>query len=151
MSWVARALPANSTSTNPASTSATIGGIRAGVHDRRAGDPEHPAAVTLHVADAGGDLAHLQRLRLLRRDHRGHEAEHALPAAARCARSVPAAGSTTRTPDAPQTIWSPSRTSETGTVRTRAPVTSSPQSISGCSTGTQEPPSRTTVSRLVVE
>ena len=31
------------------------------------------------------------------------------------------------------------------------PSTSRPQSISGCSTGTQDAPSRTTVSRLVVE
>ena len=39
----------------------------------------------------------------------------------------------------------------TGTVRTRPPETTSQQSISGCSTGTQVAPMRTTVSRLVME
>jgi len=62
-----------------------------------------------------------------------------------------AVGSTTLTPAAPQTIRMPARTSLTGIVRTLPSATTSPQSISGCSTGTQEPPRRTTVSRLVVE
>ena len=64
-----------------------------------------------------------------------------------CSRS----GSTTFTPPAPQTTRWPALTSLTGTVRTRPSSTTSPQSISGCSTGTQVAPSRTTVSRLVVE
>ena len=64
---------------------------------------------------------------------------------------------TTRTPEGPQTTRSPWRASEIAMVRTARspsaaePVTRSPQSISGCSTSTQWPSSRTCVNRLVVE
>ncbi len=65
-------------------------------------------------------------------------------------RSIAGSG-TTFTPLAPHTSWSPLRTSLTAIVRARSPFTTIPQSISGFSTGTHVPPSRTTVSRLVVE
>jgi hypothetical protein len=67
------------------------------------------------------------------------------------ASSSPVAGSSTRTPVAPQTTSSPARTSDTGTVRISVPATTRPQSISGRSTGCHCPSSRTRVSRLVVE
>ncbi len=65
-------------------------------------------------------------------------------------RSIAGSG-TTFTPLAPQTSRSPALMSLTATVRARSPTTTMPQSISGFSTGTHWPPSRTTVSRLVVE
>ena len=65
-------------------------------------------------------------------------------------RSIAGSG-TTFTPLAPHTTVSPAMISLTAMVRARSPVTMMPQSISGFSTGTQCPPSRTTVSRLVVE
>ena len=65
-------------------------------------------------------------------------------------RSIAGSG-TTFTPPAPQTTRSPALMSLTAMVRARSPVTTMPQSISGFSTGTQCPPRRTTVSRLVVE
>ena len=66
-----------------------------------------------------------------------------------------AGGISTRTPCAPQTTASPARTSLTGTVRMNGrpsrSSTTSPQSISARSTGSQSRSSRTKVSRLVVE
>jgi hypothetical protein len=51
----------------------------------------------------------------------------------------------------PTTTWSPLTTSAMGTVRARPSRTTIAQSISGFSTRTQAPPTRTSVSRLVEE
>ena len=75
MSWVASALPANSTSTNPASTIATIAGAAPVWTTPGSADPEHLLAGGLRLAHAVGDLAHQHRLRLLRGDVGLHEAE----------------------------------------------------------------------------
>ena len=50
----------------------------AGVHDGRTADPEHLAAVGLHLAHLRGDLPQQQRLRLLARHRGAHEAEASL-------------------------------------------------------------------------
>ena len=75
MSWVARALPAKSTSTKPACTIATIAGAAPVWTTPGPADPEHLLARGLGLAHAVGDLAHQHRLRLLR-GHLGlHEPE----------------------------------------------------------------------------
>ena len=65
-------------------------------------------------------------------------------------RSIAGSG-TTLTPPAPHTISSPARTSLTATVRARSPVDEDPAVHLRVLDGTQWPPSRTSVSRLVVE
>jgi hypothetical protein len=143
MSWVARALPANSTSTKPASTRATIAG--AAPVCTTAGPPTQstfpPSALTSRICSAiwrsSRDCGFSLDTEELMKPNSSVEWS--------------TTGRTTFTPPAPQTTRCPARTSLTGTVRTRPSSTTRPQSISGCSTGTQVAPSRTTVSRLVVE
>ena len=75
MSWVASALPANSTSTKPASTSATIAGAAPVCTTPGTADPQHLLAGRLGLAHAVGDLADQHGLRLLAGDVGLHEAE----------------------------------------------------------------------------
>ena len=148
MSWVAKPLPAKSTSIHPPRTRRATAGpppvwITAGPHTASTRPPRSWAA-RMPV----GDLLHEQRLGLLR----GHVGVHELEAVHALA---VASGGCTRTPPWPTTTRSPARTRCIGTVRTdgapSASTTTSPQSISGFSTGTQCPSMRTSVARLVVE
>ena len=144
MSWVASALPAKSTSTKPASTRATIAG--AAPVCTTAGPPTQriflPSALTSRICCA--------IWRTSRACGFSDDTSEFMNSKPPTLRSIAGSG-TTLTPDAPHTSSSPARMSLTAMVRARPPATTIPQSISGFSTGTQWPPSRTTVSRLVVE
>ncbi len=144
MSWVASALPANRMSTKPASTRATIAG--AAPVWTTAGPPTQrilrPSSLMSRICWAIWRTSSACGF--------SEETSDFMNSKPPALRSIAGSG-TTFTPLAPHTSWSPLRTSLTAIVRARSPLTTIPQSISGFSTGTQVPPSRTTVSRLVVE
>ena len=148
MSCVARALPANSTSTKPPAIRAQNAG--AAPVWTTAGPPTQstflPAALTSRICAAIWRTCRNCGFSL-----ETTEFMNSKTLSSACTLT----GATTLTPRDPQTSRSPALMSLTGTVVTAScspwPVTTSPQSISGRVTWTQCPSMRTSVSRLVVE
>ncbi len=143
MSWVANPLPANSTSTQPASTRRARSGAppvwtTAGPATTSTFPPRSRAArsrsATLATSSAFGF---------------SEETSEAMNSNIWVSRAV--AGACTRTPSLPTTTRSPARTLCIGTVSAWPLRRTRPQSISGLSTGSHSPSTRTAPARLVVE
>ena len=148
MSWVASALPAKSTSTKPASTSATIAG--AAPVCTTPGPPTHstflPAAFASRMPSATWRTSTACGFSLETSDSMKPNEPSALVSTGHV---DPDAGGAADDLHAGLHVGHRQRVH--AQVASPAPSTISPQSISGFSTGTQWPSRRTRVARLVVE